>query len=921
MNIQGSYRFLIKRWGIALFCLFSGFMPILAQPFIDQQPISERRCESQGTVIFSVIVHGDVTDYDFRWYEKVNSDWVSIDGPPGAGWQYTPPLTTATYMCIVTEKDTKLSEMSNEATLTVDKAPTVTGISSLAVCDGELFTASVDGVNINGQDLISYEWKLHGLTIPGATNGSGTPTGNAVPNLSFVANAAQNNQFLTITVENACGFTTYPLITSPYAHAITVHSIPLPPDPIVRDYCVGENALPLSIESGNTAVWYNMATGGQIISTPTPNTNTAGIQRWWVSQKIVHTDPGNPTCESARSEAVVEVFSKPEPPDRIDNIPLCVNDPGITLDVLSGNNIKWYNDIKAQLTTAPQINTSRIETQVYYVTQSNGKCESTIDDGRITVLIRDRANADNIVFSSFDPNLCPNSSIIIDVSASASVSNPIFRWYAYSNKTGDIATDGNGSVFETPILQKDTAYYVSIEYGGLCESSYTQAAVLFVRDITPPEFRDSSYAHTISILPHKVVNTNDNVCYATVSLDKPRALDKCTDEPELIFSIGSTDVSFPLAPSDFDLGDSTLIWWVRDKADNADYALQTISVRDAQKPWTATPVEDVIKEIDEHENSAIVFYDWQYEDNCTPASELIDSLHRGLPSGSLFPLGETQIIRYIFDKAGNVDTCMFKVIVRHPYRPMEVALRISANPICPGKEVVITPIISGGSGKTTFVWNQRSWTAQVMSDYPLRNTFYEVTVDDGLTSVTRSVDISVLETRPVQLTLTVGGRAVSMDEIFEGDEVLVTATPGFDAYKLLLNNETIQEAGINNYLSFQANLGVYVAGVFATDENYCVTQDQMLIEVESRKLPNVFTPNFDGKNDIFLEFLEIPNSPKDFELQVFSRANELIYKGNKGWDGTYKGKVVAQGTYLYVVRRKMNNGEFRIFKGNVTIKL
>ena len=126
---------------------------------------------------------------------------------------------------------------------------------------------------------------------------------------------------------------------------------------------------------------------------------------------------------------------------------------------------------------------------------------------------------------------------------------------------------------------------------------------------------------------------------------------------------------------------------------------------------------------------------------------------------------------------------------------------------------------------------------------------------------------------------------------------------------------------MNNHLSFQADLGTYVVRVFATDENYCVTQDMMIIEVESNKIPNVFTPNFDGINDKFLEFLETPHAPKDFELMIFSRTNELLYQGNKGWDGTYKGKVAPQGTYLYIARRKMNNGQYKTFKGHVTIKL
>jgi len=896
MSIQQRYSFLFNRWGMLLLCLLASVLPVSAGPFIDVQPVSYTICEKDGGIFFSLTVHGDVNKYSFRWYKWGISDWMQISGPVGSGPTLTPPLPSeGKYMCIVTENATNEFERSNEVTLTIDKAPSITGITVPAVCNGDELVAWVDGVNTNGRNLISYMWKLGGDSIIGDKINS-----NTVPNLSLVADASYNNYYLTVTVRNSCGS------SESLPKAVTIHSsLPLP-KPVVKDYyCQGEKAAPLSIDEPNDAVWFNK--DGVIIPPPIPNTDQPGIQKWWVLQQITYNEPGNPTCKSDTVVAIAEVFVKPPPPERDAEISLCVNDPGITLQVKGGSNIKWYNDMQGSLSTAPQINTSEVETQIYYVTQNNGKCESSIDDGKMSVFIRDVANADNIVLS-YNPELCPNSSTIIEVRA-ADVTNPMFYWYAYSNKTVPIDTiPGNGSIFATPVLAKDTAYYVTIRYGTLCESNYAQAAVLNVRDITPPKVVAPS---------NVVVSADDGVCYATnVDAGLPIVSDNCTPVHRLIVTSNpSVDLT-----TRYELGDTTLIWWAKDEAGLSDYALQNISVRDRQKPWPTLPVQDIVKEIDEYEDSAIAFYDWEYEDNCTPASELIDSLYRGLPSGSVFPLGETQIIRYIIDKTGNVDTCRFKVIVQHPYREMQVNLRWNRNPICPGQEVVITPVVSGGTGRTTFSWSPRAWTAQVMRDYPVENTTYEVTVSDGITVITKNLPVTVLETRQVELSLSVEGRPISMDEIFEGDEVLVTATSGYDAYKLLLNNEIIQEAGINNYVSFQADLGTYVVRVFATDDNFCVTQDQMIIEVESNKLPNVFTPNFDEKNDIFLGFLETPNAPKDFELMIFSRAGELLYKGNKGWDGIYKGKVMSQGTYTYMARRKMNNGEYRTFKGTVTLK-
>ena len=900
MTIQHRYSLLIRQRSILVFFLLSCVLPALAAPFITKQPVNQRICATMAdAVVFSVEVDGDEKDYVFQWQKFENPEWKTIVLYNG-GSSYT-ASDPGDYRCKVIKKE--IEELSEVATFIIDNVPEITKIIAPSVCNGDELVAGVDKIDTRGSDLISYEWKLRDNNNVETSWGEKTTNDNLIPDLVFTPNETQNNHSLTITVTNGCGSATYPSLSTPLA--IRVYSTPPLPEPVTEDYCQGATAQPLSVKGGNVPVWFNE--NGVIIPTPTPDTKTTGIQKWWVSQKRFYPEDGNLACESNRIEVQVEILPVPVPPQRVADINLCVNDPGMTLQVTTGTNIKWYNNTKGQLPAAPQINTSKVETQIYYVSQSNGSCESSIDNGKITVSIRDRANADSILLS-YNPELCPNNNTRIV--ATSPVFGSIFKWYVYSNKTGYIDTiPGNGSIFDTPVLAHDTTFYVTIQYEGLCESNYAQAAVINVRDIIRPK---------IIAPPNLVVNTNDGVCYAdNIDTGFPVVSDNCTPQNKLHV------ISDPAAnrSTRYEVGDTTLIWWVTDEAGNSEYALQNISVRDRIKPWPLVPPKDIIKEIDENENSAIAFYDWKYEDNCTPASELVDSLFKGLPSGSVFPLGETQIIRYIIDKSGNVDTCKFKVIVRYPYREMQVNLRWNRNPICPGQEVVITPVVSGGTGATTYSWSPRPWTAQVMRDYPTVNTNYEVTVSDGVTTIKRNLPVAVLETRQVELSLTVEGHSISMDEIFEGDEVLVTATSGYDAYKLMLNNEVIQEAGINNYVSFQADLGTYVIRVFATDDNFCVTQDQMTIEVESNKLPNVFTPNFDGKNDIFLEFLETPHNPKDFELQIFSRTGQLLYKGNKGWDGLYKGKVMSQGTYLYVVRRRMNNGEYRTFKGNVTIKL
>ena len=750
-----------------------------------------------------------------------------------------------------------------------------------SVCNGDDLHASISEIIPKGSNLIEYTWSLGGIPV---TNGN--ITDNTVPGLTYNhVNVLQNESLLELAVSNGCGTTTV-------QRSILVWETPPLPTPIVKDYCQGETPVKLSIIE-DLPVWYediNGIIGAPIPTAPTPDTSSPKTQTWWVSHRVYyHADA---ICESDRRKVTVETFPVPNTPKTINDTTLCLNDPSFTLKAQGTDMIRWYNDMKVSIPIPPQINTSIPGPQIYYVTQNNGKCESQIDEGKITVRITDRSETNRINLpESLD--LCPNNSVEIKVSSQVEDPNPVFKWYRFENKTSLIQ---EGPSLQTPVLKHDTVYYVTITYGGLCESNYPKAAVVYVRDIELPN---------ITAPPSMVISTNDGVCYASgIDVGFPVISDNCTDVDKLIVY---TDIYHPgVFPTYFSLGDTTLVWWVVDEAGNRSRGLQTITVRDREKPRGTCP-SDIFVDINDHENSAIVTYQLDYTDNC---GFVKDSLVMGLASGAKFPFGTTRVRHLLIDKVGNTEICEFNVVVQYPYRPMEVDLRVLPKTmICPGEQVVITPIINGGSGRYTYSWKTpRYWTEPEMRDYPFDDTTYELTVSDGITNETRTVHISVLETKQVELTL-VGRR---MDEIFEDDEILVTATTGFISYKLLLNNEVVQTSGSNNGVSFQAELGIYTVRVFATDLNNCVTQDQLEIIVDSRKLPNIFTPNYDGKNDIFLA---------GFDLEIYSRAGQLLYKGFNGWDGTFKGKMMPQGAYLYVVRRIMNNGELRIFKDVVTLKL
>ncbi|MBK7853827.1 MAG: gliding motility-associated C-terminal domain-containing protein [Bacteroidetes bacterium] len=84
-------------------------------------------------------------------------------------------------------------------------------------------------------------------------------------------------------------------------------------------------------------------------------------------------------------------------------------------------------------------------------------------------------------------------------------------------------------------------------------------------------------------------------------------------------------------------------------------------------------------------------------------------------------------------------------------------------------------------------------------------------------------------------------------------------------------------------------------------------------------LPNAFTPNNDGLNDVFrLRGTQIENS----SMIIVSQWGNVIYRNDdagKGWDGTINGKYVENATYTYLVKVKKRDVPEKILKGNISL--
>ncbi|MBK6633836.1 MAG: gliding motility-associated C-terminal domain-containing protein [Chitinophagaceae bacterium] len=111
--------------------------------------------------------------------------------------------------------------------------------------------------------------------------------------------------------------------------------------------------------------------------------------------------------------------------------------------------------------------------------------------------------------------------------------------------------------------------------------------------------------------------------------------------------------------------------------------------------------------------------------------------------------------------------------------------------------------------------------------------------------------------------------------------------------------------------------------VTVTDAIGCTDDDDVFVKVyegPTYYLPNAFTPNSDGLNDIFRP---IPVGIKSTDyFRIFDRYGAMLFETRQwmqGWDGTLKGKTAASGTYVWMIKGIDKNGAVVEMKGTVIL--
>jgi gliding motility-associated-like protein len=246
------------------------------------------------------------------------------------------------------------------------------------------------------------------------------------------------------------------------------------------------------------------------------------------------------------------------------------------------------------------------------------------------------------------------------------------------------------------------------------------------------------------------------------------------------------------------------------------------------------------------------------------------------------------------------------------------------NNLCLGDETAITAT----SNDPGIVFNNFDWSADSI-----------VLSGDGSSSVT--VQPSVTQYLVVTATANNGcvvtdSILVSVSDIDEssviasasetsvpvGGEVTLSAEPSGYTYSWLpafaVDDPNAQEttATVNESTSYTVSVS---DGICTKTSSVWVPAFPYTCEEPFIFVPNAFTPNGDGENDVlYLRSLIV----EDVIFRVYNRWGELVFETttmHRGWDGTFRGKLSDPDVYDYYLEGHCIDGQEFLIKGNITL--
>lgn len=215
-------------------------------------------------------------------------------------------------------------------------------------------------------------------------------------------------------------------------------------------------------------------------------------------------------------------------------------------------------------------------------------------------------------------------------------------------------------------------------------------------------------------------------------------------------------------------------------------------------------------------------------------------------------------------------------------------------------------------------WSSISWRSHLRGQLGTGPTINYLTSQTDTVSATMSTAGCIRRDRYV-IRISAPELQVSPDQvrIARGDRVQLTAS-GAERYEWT-PAEGLSATNLANPEASPATTITYT--VTGYDSLTCSASSQVTVVVESGGfIPNLFTPNDDGKNDEIRIYGV--TAVRNFQFTIHNREGSVVYRSDKlpevmqkGWDGTRQGTRQPAGVYFWKVQGELSSGERLLLNG------
>ncbi len=700
--------------------------------------------------------------------------------------------------------------------------------------------------------------------------------------------------------------------------------------------CIGETVTMYANATDSMAnyYWYDIAEQGNIIS----NVDSLTVTPTQSTQYIVHTI--EPYCNVDAYDTV-----------NVDLIPLSLNLTNDTVICLGdtinlhANNVNpndtitysWQpvsNIISGELTSTPEV--APTQNTVYYVSAVNQRGCDVLDSVRV--------NIDNLQANIQVQNVLCFGDYSGVLTASANGINPyVYEWssggtdsienYLPAGNYTLTVTDNIGceKILNTAITQPPVIVAtISDVQNTLCGTQTQVGSISTSVSGGTPNYtyiwnngQTTSNAINLGFGDYTVTITDNNGCDTVLQahVDDPSDLEVSTTEVDATcfgYCDGSAQVNIDVPST----APYTYIWATGQNTPSiSDLCLGNyqVTVYDADTCQrtsiiTVSSPDDINLVI----NSAGIVCHNDY------ATAIADVISGGTPnfnynwstgqSGqTITNLTEGTYTVSVIDNNGCKDSA--NIILTNPdlFVNDTASTPVACDAACNGVGTVIS---SGGVPGYTYLWDNGDTDS---TSYNLCPGWHYVTVTDAN---------ACKESLEINIDISTDGLGVvawaDKYTVYNDESTTIHTIDGVNYTYNWSPTETLNDYTLQNPTATPGVTTMY--SVTVTDEYGCKNIDTVLVNVREIicgepyiYVPNAFTPNNDGKNDILYAYGDIID---DLYFAVYDRWGELMFETTditEGWNGTYMGKKLDPAVFVYYIKAVCRDKETFIKRGNVTL--